>query len=65
MGVPQRRERIFFIGLRNDISAQFLKQIDMFTSLPFINLNFKEKKIPFIEFADYKGGNISEYAKIA
>lgn len=38
MGVPQRRERVFFIGLRNDYS------------LPALELNFDKKPITFNSF---------------
>ena len=37
MGVPQRRERVFFIGVRNDFDV------------PKLVLNFNEKSIPFRE----------------
>lgn len=37
MGVPQKRERVFFIGRRQNLE------------LPSINLNFSEKPIPFAE----------------
>lgn len=47
MGVPQRRERIFFICLRKDLSKKFLYQKDMFTEVPKLELNFNEKEIPF------------------
>jgi DNA (cytosine-5)-methyltransferase 1 len=47
MGVPQRRERVFFICLRKDLAGQFLNFIDMFTELPIIEMNFKEINIPF------------------
>jgi DNA (cytosine-5)-methyltransferase 1 len=49
MGVPQRRERVFFIAFRKDLAKPFLEQKDMFTHLPKINLNFKEKPILFKE----------------
>ena len=49
MGVPQRRERVFFICLRKDISKDFLYFKDMFTEVPKIQLLFKEKKINFGE----------------
>lgn len=51
MGVPQRRERTFFIGLRNDFD------------LPKLVLDFKEKPILFGEIIDYsdKDCNLSEY----
>ena len=31
MGVPQKRERVFFIAMRKDIATPFLKSIDLFT----------------------------------
>ena len=49
MGVPQRRERVFFIALRKDLSEQFMEQKDMFTYLPKLDMNFNEKEIPFKE----------------
>lgn len=50
MGVPQRRERVFFIALRKDLAKPFLYQQDMFTVNPKLELNFKEPKILFKEF---------------
>jgi len=47
MGIPQRRERVFFIALRNDLADPFLEQVDMFTQAPGLDLSFKEKKIYF------------------
>ena len=47
MGVPQRRERVFFIALRNDLAGQFLEQVDMFQVAPKLELNFNDLKIPF------------------
>lgn len=49
MGVPQRRERVFFICLRKDLSNQFLMQKDMFAIVPKLELEFSEKKITFGE----------------
>lgn len=49
MGVPQRRERVFFICLRKDLAEPFLYQKDMFTQLPKLNLLFNEPKILFKE----------------
>lgn len=40
MGVPQRRERVFFIGKRKSLK------------LPKLNLNFNEKPIKYGEFKD-------------
>lgn len=47
MGVPQRRERVFFIALRKDLAGQFLEQKDMFTVAPKLELEFNEPEIPF------------------
>ena len=55
MGVPQRRERVFFICLRKDLAAPFLKQINLFECKPKLNLCFNEPPINYGEFADYKG----------
>jgi len=52
MGVPQRRERIFFICLRKDLADPFLYQQDMFTVNPKLYLEFKEPEIPFSEIQD-------------
>jgi DNA (cytosine-5)-methyltransferase 1 len=47
MGVPQRRERVFFIALRKELATPFLKQIDLFSVLPELKLNFNQEQIPF------------------
>ena len=47
MGVPQRRERVFFVCLRKDLSSKFLEQVDMFTELPKIEMNFNDREIVF------------------
>jgi len=65
MGVPQRRERVFFICLRKDLATPFLYQKDMFNVVPKLELNFNECYIPFKEIADYEGVSISSYAKKA
>lgn len=49
MGVPQRRERVFFIALRKDLAEPFLVQKDMFTIAPNLKLEFNEPKIKFGE----------------
>ena len=56
MGVPQRRERVFFIALRKDLAPNFMEYVDMFTELPKLELNFNEKEILFKEI--YEIGNI-------
>lgn len=52
MGVPQRRERVFFIALRKDLAPKFMENVDMFTELPKLELNFNEKKILFKEIKE-------------
>lgn len=49
MGVPQERERVFFICLRKDLAGKFLYQKNMFEEIPQIQMNFKGEKIPFSE----------------
>ncbi len=48
MGVPQKRERVFFIAARNDLAGN-LEFEDIFCDKPLINLNFNEKEILFRE----------------
>lgn len=55
MGVPQRRERVFFIALRKDLATPFLKSIDLFTIAPELNLEFNEPKIPYKEIRQTEG----------
>ena len=47
MGVPQRRERVFFVCLRKDLAKPFLHWADMFTELPKIKMEFDELGIKF------------------
>ena len=58
MGVPQRRERVFFICLRKDLAEPFLELVSLFEELPRLNMVFNERPIFFKEFADYKGTEI-------
>lgn len=58
MGVPQQRERVFFLCLRKDLAEPFLYQYDLFTVRPKIELSFNEEPIPIREFTDYKGKEI-------
>ena len=60
MGVPQRRERVFFICLRKDLAEPFLYQQDMFTVNPKLELNFNEPEILFQEFEDNLGKEIDK-----
>lgn len=58
MGLPQQRERVFFLCLRKDIAAPILEQINLFEWQPKINTVFSEDKIPFGEVYDGKGREI-------
>ncbi len=60
MGVPQIRERVFFIALRNDLSFPFMEQIDMFQKSPRLELNFNEPEIPFKDIADNEDKTIKD-----
>lgn len=61
MGVPQRRERVFFICLRKDLAKPFLYQKDMFTEIPKIQMVFNEPEILFQSIYDGKGSAITDY----
>jgi len=50
MGVPQRRERVFFIALHKDLATPFLKQVDLFCIRPELRMEFREKEILFEDF---------------
>lgn len=52
MGVPQKRERVFFIALRKDLATPFLYNADMFTVAPRLKLNFNETEILFDEIEE-------------
>lgn len=47
MGVPQKRERVFFVALRKDLVEPFMEQVDMFTKLPKLDMRFSEPGIKF------------------
>lgn len=53
MGVPQKRERVFFIGLRKDLADSFLVQRDMFATVPRLELYFNEPKIVYSEIESF------------
>jgi DNA (cytosine-5)-methyltransferase 1 len=65
MGVPQRRERVFFICLRKDIAEPFLYQQDMFTVNPLLKLEFNEPEIPFEEIADNADTEIKNNTEVS
>jgi DNA (cytosine-5)-methyltransferase 1 len=59
MGVPQRRERVFFICLRKDLAKPFLYQKDLFDVKPFLEMEFNEQTIRFKEICDYSDNECS------
>jgi DNA (cytosine-5)-methyltransferase 1 len=64
MGVPQRRERVFFIALRKDLSNPFMVQKDMFTTLPELKLKFNQQEIKFSDvYKAYTDRPLSENMK--
>ncbi len=65
MGVPQKRKRVFFIAIRNDIAKQFTEAIDMFQTGPVLDLKFNEDEIRPGQYFDYKGKPITDHCKAA
>jgi len=55
MGVPQRRKRVFFVALRNDLATPFMESVDMFQQAPKLELDFNEKEIPFKKIRQLQG----------
>jgi len=62
MGVPQRRRRVFFIALRNDLAENYMEQIDMFQMAPKLDLNFNEPKI---KYKDVECGIVENFETIS
>lgn len=65
MGVPQGRERVFFIALRKDLKGPFLKKINLFTPTPELKLHFNEDKVPFKEISDNTDKTIKNKTKVS
>jgi len=61
MGVPQRRERVFFVALRNDLCSKYNYQKDLFTTAPLLELEFKEPEIAYKKIADDKGKKLTDH----
>ncbi|MCM1451006.1 MAG: DNA (cytosine-5-)-methyltransferase [Clostridium sp.] len=49
MGVPQRRERVFFLCLRKDLVEKVPATYNLFDAIPTIDMTFSEEPIPFSE----------------
>lgn len=58
MGVPQKRKRVFFIAVRNDLINQLpINDLIMFDEFPLLDLEFNEPVISirnFVEFEEKK-----------
>lgn len=52
MGVPQKRERVFILGLRNELCDK-IGYSDLFNNEPLLHLNFNETPIPFKEIESF------------
>jgi len=52
MGVPQKRERVFVIGIRNDLAAK-----KWWHGVPVLDMKFNEKLIPFGDFQEKHAEN--------
>lgn len=50
MGVPQHRERVFFMAIRKDLFQYIPQEHSLFESSPLIDLSFNEPIIPFKEY---------------
>lgn len=61
MGVPQGRERVFFIAIRKDMTSkiQGAQKIDLFSFMPHLDLKFYERKVWALEITS-KGPAISK-----
>lgn len=59
MGLPQKRERVFFVSLRKDLSEQFLEPDGLFDSNVSITMNFNEEDCNVGEFVDFGGDRIT------
>ncbi len=53
MGVPQRRERVFFYAIRKDLYKGGFE--DLFGTQPILNLEFNEPKITYREVRELEG----------
>ena len=60
MGVPQKRRRVFFIALRNDLADPFMEQVDMFQRAPKLELEFNEPEILFGDVRSETGKDYSD-----
>ena len=55
MGVPQKRIRVFFICLRKDLAEPVMERVDIFRSMPKLDLHFDEDAIPYKDIRQSEG----------
>lgn len=60
MGVPQKRERVFFVAIRKDLATPFLQQFDLYDLRPKLNLDFNYPEIKFGEVRSRYGVDKSD-----
>lgn len=64
MGVPQKRKRVFYIGLRKDLAKPFLRKVGLIKIQPKLVLKFNEPIIKFGEIRSKKSiQKVSNHAK--
>lgn len=66
MGIPQKRERVFFIAMRKDLADNSgLPSFDLFNPMPPLELDFNFKKITFDKVRDSQNfeNEFSDYYK--
>lgn len=59
MGVPQRRERVFFVALRKDLIERVPIEYNLFDVIPHLILDFNEATIPMSDVSDFQGREFS------
>lgn len=64
MGLPSSRERVFFIGLRNDLVDMVPNTRSLFETIPLLNLKFQKKHVIYKEIEE-KGALNGEYIPTA
>lgn len=59
MGLPQKRERVFFVCLRKDLAGKFLVPDGLFDENVDIDMRFNEEDCNVGEFVDFNGDPIT------
>ena len=65
MGVPQRRERIFFIALRKDIADANNEIKKDGNGAPVLEFGFNEPEIPFKQISDHSDLSVKSGTKVS